>query len=67
MLSKDSRSFEDSPTLELEHSVGTNGLSDGKQRWDDSLAPPGESPMTGDSAAMEEALHNASQVQAHIG
>ena len=67
MLSKDSCYSEDMPTSELEGYAGIDGLGGGKQRWDDSLAPPGESPMTRDGATMEEVLHNASQVQAHIG
>ena len=67
MSSKDSGSSEDLPTLELEGCVGIDGLGGGKRQRDDSLAPPGESPMTGDGATMEEALHNASQVHAHIG
>jgi hypothetical protein len=67
MSSEDSRSFDDSPTLEPEGCAGTEGLGGGKQRWDDSPAPPRESPKTEDDATMEEALDNASQVHAHIG
>ena len=46
---------------------GSVAAGGGKRRWDGSPVPPRESPKTGDGAAMEEALHNASQVQAHIG
>jgi hypothetical protein len=63
----DSYSSNDSATLEPEGCAGTDGLGGGKQRQDDCLVPQGESPMTWDGVAMEEALHNASQVQAHIG
>ena len=47
--------------------MGTHRLGGGERRRDDSLATPGGSPMTGDGAVMEKVLHNASQVQAHIG
>ena len=62
-----SRSSDDSPASEPEGCAGTDGLSDVKRRQDDSPTPLGESLMTGDGAAMEETLHNASQVQAYIG
>ena len=47
MSSEDSRSSDDSPTSESEGCVGTEGLSDGKRRWDDSPAPLGECPKIG--------------------
>jgi len=46
MSSEDSRSSDDSPTSEPEGYAGTDGLGGGKQQWDDSLAPLGESPTT---------------------
>ena len=67
MSSKDSHSSDDSPTSKSEGCAGIDRLSGGKWQWDDSPAPPGESPMTRDGTAMEEALHNASQVQSQIG
>ena len=36
-------------------------IGGGERRWDDSLGPPGVSPMTGGHTTMEEALQNASK------
>ena len=67
MLSEYSRSSDDSPASEPEGCAGTHGLSGGERRWDNSSATSGGSPTTEDGAVMEKALHNTSQVQAHIG
>ena len=51
-------------TRVLSSTIGDGAIM---RRWDDSPATPGGSPTTEDGVVMEKALHNASQVQAHIG